>query len=261
MYIYIYIYIYIHLSFSLSLSIHAFIHNIDILYVSTCTCTVHVYLYKLQIHMAAAPTPTPALTFLSKTYFICFAFVCSFYTHTCLQFVFQNIVLLHLFKQLPYNYQSCGGLPLLRRRRPSGEPIFAADPGSLVWLLRKGTNGVSTNGVTAIFMFFPKSARAYFFPNSVKIHYFCSGPISIGIMCPQPSLDPHGLGTGRTVPQLRPPSRTTKLSQVIAEFGSEPLAPAVRVYIYIYICVSISLSLSVYIYIYMYIHYIYIIHT
>ena len=49
---------------------------------------------------------------------------------------------------------------------------------------RKGTNGVSTNGVTAIFMFFdrgtfwvlplpyfylPKSARAHLFPQSVKI--------------------------------------------------------------------------------------------
>ena len=51
---------------------------------------------------------------------------------------------------------------------------------------RKGTNGLSTNGVTAIFMFFdrgtfwvlpltyfclPKSARAYLFPQSVKINY------------------------------------------------------------------------------------------
>ena len=55
---------------------------------------------------------------------------------------------------------------------------------------RKGTNGVSTNGVTAIFSFLtgtfwvlpltyftlPKSARAYLFPQSVEIHYFCSGP-------------------------------------------------------------------------------------
>ena len=60
---------------------------------------------------------------------------------------------------------------------------------------RKGTNGVSTNGVTANFMFFdrgtfwvlpltyfhiPKSARAYLFPRSVKIRYFCSQtPISL----------------------------------------------------------------------------------
>ena len=62
---------------------------------------------------------------------------------------------------------------------------------------RKGTNGVSTNGVTAIFMFFdrgvfwvlpltylylPKSASAYLFPQSVKI----SGPISVDPICPQP---------------------------------------------------------------------------
>ena len=66
---------------------------------------------------------------------------------------------------------------------------------------RKGTNGVSTNGVTAIFMFvdrgtfwalpltcvyLPKSARAYLFPQSVTICYFCSGPISVDPSCPQP---------------------------------------------------------------------------
>ena len=59
---------------------------------------------------------------------------------------------------------------------------------------RKGTNGVSTHGVTADFMLFdrgtfwvlplsyfylPQSARAYLFPPFVKNHYFCSGPISV----------------------------------------------------------------------------------
>ena len=52
--------------------------------------------------------------------------------------------------------------------------------------LRKGTNGVSTNGVTAIYVwteglvwvlpltyfYIPKSARAYPVPQSVKFHYF-----------------------------------------------------------------------------------------
>ena len=33
----------------------------------------------------------------------------------------------------------------------------------------------------------PKSARAYLFSQSVKIHYFCSGPISVDPICPQPS--------------------------------------------------------------------------
>ena len=57
----------------------------------------------------------------------------------------------------------------------------------------KGQMMVSTNGVTAIFIMFgtgtfwvlpltylyiPKSARAYLFPQSVQIHYFCSGPIN-----------------------------------------------------------------------------------
>ena len=66
---------------------------------------------------------------------------------------------------------------------------------------RKGTNEVSTNGVTANFMFFdrgpfgvlpltyfeiPKSASAYLFPQSDKIDYFCSGLISVDPICPQP---------------------------------------------------------------------------
>ena len=61
---------------------------------------------------------------------------------------------------------------------------------------RKGTNRVSTNGVTANFMFFdrvlpltyfyyPKSAGAYLFPQSVKSHYSCGGPVSVDPICPQ----------------------------------------------------------------------------
>ena len=57
-------------------------------------------------------------------------------------------------------------------------------------IIRKGTNGVGTNGVTAMFMFvdrrtfwalptyfyLPKSAKAYLFPQSAKNHYFCRRP-------------------------------------------------------------------------------------
>ena len=75
-------------------------------------------------------------------------------------------------------------------------------PRRLPGATRKGTNGVSTNGAAANFIFFdrgtfwvptltylyfPKSARAYLFPQSVRIHYFCSGPISVGPVCPPPS--------------------------------------------------------------------------
>ena len=64
---------------------------------------------------------------------------------------------------------------------------------------RKGTNGVSTNGITANFMFFdrgtfgvlpltyfclPKSARAYLLPQSVQMHYLCSGPIGVDQSAP-----------------------------------------------------------------------------
>ena len=62
---------------------------------------------------------------------------------------------------------------------------------AIVRFTRKGTNWVSTNGATANSVFFdrgtvwvlpltyfyiPKSARAYLFPQSAKIHYFCSWP-------------------------------------------------------------------------------------
>ena len=60
---------------------------------------------------------------------------------------------------------------------------------------------VSTNGATANFMFFgrgtfwvlpltyfylPKSARAYLFTNPSNNKYFCSDPISVEPICPQP---------------------------------------------------------------------------
>ena len=72
--------------------------------------------------------------------------------------------------------------------------VSRSSPGRIVVVLftRKGTNGVSTNGVTAIFKFFdrgtfwvlpltylylPKSARAYLFPQSVKIDTFAAAPV------------------------------------------------------------------------------------
>ena len=75
-------------------------------------------------------------------------------------------------------------------------------------VLRKGTNGVSTNGVTANLMFsdrgnfwvlpltyfyLPKSARAHLLSQSVEIHYFCSGPISVDPICPQPRRSPSSI--------------------------------------------------------------------
>ena len=37
------------------------------------------------------------------------------------------------------------------------------------------------------YSYLPKSARAYFFSRSVEINYFCSGPISVDPICPQPT--------------------------------------------------------------------------
>ena len=67
---------------------------------------------------------------------------------------------------------------------------------------RKGTNGFSTNWVTANFMFLdrgtfwvlpftyvflPKSARAYLFPQSVKFITFAAAPLySVDPICSQP---------------------------------------------------------------------------
>ena len=36
------------------------------------------------------------------------------------------------------------------------------------------------------YFYLPKSARAHLFPQSVKIHYLCSGPISVDPISPQP---------------------------------------------------------------------------
>ena len=36
------------------------------------------------------------------------------------------------------------------------------------------------------YFYIPKSARAYLFPKSIEIHYFCSIPISVDPICPQP---------------------------------------------------------------------------
>ena len=76
--------------------------------------------------------------------------------------------------------------------------------------VRRGRNEVSTSGTTANLSFFdrgtfwvlpstylylPKSARAYLFPQSVKTHSFCSGPISVDPIRPQPRHAQVVLGT------------------------------------------------------------------
>ena len=58
--------------------------------------------------------------------------------------------------------------------------------GSLQFLFDRGTFLVHP----LIYFYLPKSARAYLFSQSVKIHYSCSGPISVDPMCPQPTCAP-----------------------------------------------------------------------
>ena len=90
---------------------------------------------------------------------------------------------------------------LLNESHDKGCPFLGAEDATVG--IRKGSNGVSTNGVTAnVIMFFgrgtfwvlpltyfylPKSAGAYLFPQSVNIHYFCSGTVSVDPICPQPN--------------------------------------------------------------------------
>ena len=52
----------------------------------------------------------------------------------------------------------------------------------------RGTFGV----LPLIYFYIPRSARAYLFFQSVKIHHFCSGPISVDPSCPQPRVLPVG---------------------------------------------------------------------
>ena len=81
----------------------------------------------------------------------------------------------------------------LRTLHDMSSTLQAIDPREMLVGIRKGTNGVSTNRVSATFMSFgrgtfwvlpltyfypPKSARAHFFFHSVKVHYFCSGPLA-----------------------------------------------------------------------------------
>ena len=87
-------------------------------------------------------------------------------------------------------------------RRATQRMMAAAKPHGVVKKVRKGTNGVSTNGITAFFMLFDglfgyqsvkigqRMSKAinltYFFTQSIKMHYFCSDPISVDPICPQP---------------------------------------------------------------------------
>ena len=97
------------------------------------------------------------------------------------------------------------GLPRARRARRAPRGVASWGPRPLESKIRKGTNGVSTNVVTAncisfergtfwvlqlAYFYLPKSARAYLFLQSVEIHYFCSGPISVDPICRQPK-DPN----------------------------------------------------------------------
>ena len=91
----------------------------------------------------------------------------------------------------------------LRIPYPPSHPCTRACTHIIPCKNRKGTNGPMGSELMAspqILSFFdrgtfwvlpltytylPKSARAYLFPQSARIHYFCSGPLSVDPICPQ----------------------------------------------------------------------------
>ena len=110
------------------------------------------------------------------------------YTHTN-----SMIMIIRIIQMIIGTRRSCDAVP----RGGGSRRGTRAEPRGT----RRGTNGVSTPGVTATFISFdsgtfwvlpltyfylPKSARPYLCPHSHKIHYFCSGPISVDPICPQP---------------------------------------------------------------------------
>ena len=68
--------------------------------------------------------------------------------------------------------------------------------------------------LTLTYFYLPKSAMAYLFPQSVEIHYFCSGPISVHPICPQPRAARQGGGRRGIVSfhRLSPMFQTSALS-------------------------------------------------
>ena len=89
--------------------------------------------------------------------------------------------------------------------------------------------------------YIPKSAKAYLFPQSVNIYCFCSGPISVDSICPQPA-------------QVHPWHRLAEVfpaeRRIYISFLYIYICIYICMYIHMYICLSISLSLYTYIYIY-----------
>ena len=106
----------------------------------------------------------------------------------------------------------------------------------------RGTFGV----LPLTYFYFPKSAMAYLFLQSVKMHYFCSGPIGVDPICPQPTSSSSSCGCCGCPTPRRPccPSTaalprasksTASRLACPAEFHSDPVVLS-----YTYICSKLS---------------------
>ena len=67
------------------------------------------------------------------------------------------------------------------------------------------------------YFYIPKGARVYLFPQSVKVRYFCSGPISVDPICPRPRR-PSRSSTPSRASRPRPSPPTTMLTSSLILF-------------------------------------------
>ena len=81
---------------------------------------------------------------------------------------------------LPARDQPFAALPvqMVVGKGQMGSALMA--PLQIIVLLTEGLFGV----LPSPYFYLPKSARACVFPQSVKIHFFCSGPIRVDTICP-----------------------------------------------------------------------------
>ena len=96
-------------------------------------------------------------------------------------YIYTHIVLLLLCPpgRHPSTAAPCAGLQRMFGKGQTGSALM----GSLHFsCFLTGNLGV----LPLTYFYLSKSARAYLFPQSVKIHYFCSGPSSVDPICPQP---------------------------------------------------------------------------
>ena len=100
-----------------------------------------------------------------------------------------------------------------------------------------------------------QKCQGVFVSTICQIHYFCSGPISVDSICPQPSVvavtmtGNFMLGSSFLVLALN-----IKVAKKIPDVADNQQFDSIYIYIYIYKCLYYVYYMCVYIYIYIYTH-------